>query len=95
MSARYGPCTGQGPYIETTTSATATASRGQTARLVLYLGQMFPPSQMVPYAASHFFAIWFTLQALAGAPVVRVTGTAIRGVMTVLLFLLLMRLYDD
>jgi 4-hydroxybenzoate polyprenyltransferase len=87
--------TGQEPRIDTTTSPTAAPARGQTARLVLYLGQMFPLSQMLPYAACHFFAFWFTLQALAGAPVVRVTGTAMRGVITVLLFLLLMRLYDE
>jgi 4-hydroxybenzoate polyprenyltransferase len=70
-------------------------SRGQAARLALYLGQMFPLQQMLPYAACHFFAIWFALQALAGLPSVRVTWTALRGVTTVLLFLLLMRLYDE
>jgi 4-hydroxybenzoate polyprenyltransferase len=70
-------------------------SRGRAARLALYLGQMFPLQQMLPYAASHFFAIWFALQALAGLPFVRVTWTAMRGVTTVLLFLLLMRLYDE
>jgi 4-hydroxybenzoate polyprenyltransferase len=56
---------------------------------------MFPLEQMVPYAALHFFAIWFTLQALAALPVVRVTWTALIGVCSVTLFLLLMRLYDE
>lgn len=92
--ARYGPFTFQEPRIETTTS-TVVVSRGQVARLVLYLGQMFPLQQMVPYAAFHFLAIWLTLQALANFPSVRVTWTAPLGVTTVLLFLLLMRLYDE
>ena len=56
---------------------------------------MFPLEQMLPYALSHFFAIWFTLQALSGAPVVQVTWTAWRGAATVGFFLLLMRLYDE
>ena len=92
--AGYVPPTLQEPRIDTTTS-TVVASRGQVARLVLYLGQMFPLQQMVPYAAFHFFAIWLPLQALAGFPSVRITWTAMRGVTTVLLFLLLMRLYDE
>jgi hypothetical protein len=50
---------------------------------------------MLPYAAGHFFALWFTLQALAGLSSVRVTWTSVRGVTTVLLFLLLMRVYDE
>jgi len=71
------------------------ASRGQVARLVLYLRQMFPLQQMASYAALHFLAIWLVLQVLAGFPSVRITWTAPRGVTTVLLFLLLMRLYDE
>lgn len=71
------------------------ASRGQVGRLVVYLEQMFPLQQMVPYAAVHFLAIWLALQVLAGFPSVRITWTALRGVTTVLLFLLLMRLYDE
>jgi len=74
---------------------TVVQDRGRAARLALYLGQMFPLPQMVPYAAFHFFAVWFPLQAVAGLPVVRVTWNAVRGVATVLLFLLLMRVYDE
>jgi 4-hydroxybenzoate polyprenyltransferase len=92
--AGYGPALAEDPLIETTTSTVA-VSRGRAARLSLYLGQMFPLQQMLPYAACHFFAIWFALQALAGVPFLRVTWTAVRGVTSVLLFLLLMRLYDE
>lgn len=74
---------------------TVALHRGRAARVGLYLGQMFPPGQMLPYAACHFFAVWFSLQAMAGLPVIRVTWNALRGVATVLLFLLLMRLYDE
>jgi hypothetical protein len=70
-------------------------ARRRSSRLALYLAQMFPLPQMLPYAVFHFFAIWFTCQALSGAPVIRVTWTAVRGATTVLLFLLLMRLYDE
>jgi hypothetical protein len=83
-----------GGRIETTSSTVALPG-GQASRIVLYLGQMFPLQQMLPYATLHFFAIWFTLQALTGGPQVRVTWTAMRGVTSVLLFLLLMRLYDE
>lgn len=77
---------------ETTTMVTG---RGQAARIALYVREMFPPLQMVPYATFHFFAIWFSLQALGSGTPVRVTWTSLRGVITVLLFLLLMRLYDE
>lgn len=70
-------------------------NRERAARLALYLRQMFPLHQMVPYAACHFFAVWFALQAMAGLPVLRVTWVALRGATSVLLFLLMMRLYDE
>jgi hypothetical protein len=74
---------------------TTSLDRGRAARLALYFRQVFPLQQMVPYAACHFFALWFSLQAMAGLPVVRVSWTAIRGAASVLLFLLLMRVYDE
>jgi len=83
------------PIAEAKPSGTTVPARRRAARLALYLGQMFPPQQMLPYALLHFFAIWFTLQVLGGARVVQITWTSVRGVATVLLFLLLMRLYDE
>src|SRR5262245_11333662 len=43
------------------------------ARMRLYVGQMFPMPLMLFSAASHFLALWFTLQALAGIAPVRAT----------------------
>ena len=71
------------------------ATRGRATRFVTYIAEMFPPLVMVPFAAAHFFAIWYTLQALGGDVPVRTTGTSIRGIATVTLFMLLMRLYDE
>ncbi len=62
---------------------------------MLYLGQMFPLQQMVPFAACHFFAIWFALQALAGFLRARAPGPRCAAWPRSLLFLLLMRLYDE
>jgi 4-hydroxybenzoate polyprenyltransferase len=76
-------------------TSVVTLPRGRAARLRLYLAQMFPLHQMVPYAAFHFFALWFTLQALHDLPVVRVTSVWWPGVATITLCLLLMRLYDE
>jgi len=69
--------------------------RQRGARIALYVGQMFPLPTMVVTAVCYFFAIWFALQALSGLAPVRATGSSVRGVASVLLFLLLMRLYDE
>ena len=50
---------------------------------------------MFVVAACHFFALWFALQALGTLTPVRLTSTSLRGVASVMLFLLLMRLYDE
>jgi 4-hydroxybenzoate polyprenyltransferase len=50
---------------------------------------------MGTFAACHFLAVWFTLQVLGGSAPVRLTWTSLRGIATVALFLLLMRLYDE
>jgi 4-hydroxybenzoate polyprenyltransferase len=76
-------------------TATHAPERTRLARMSLYVGQMFPIPAMLVGAASHFFALWFGLQALADLTPVRPTATSIRGVASVLLFLLLMRLYDE
>jgi 4-hydroxybenzoate polyprenyltransferase len=56
---------------------------------------MFPPQVMVTFCACHFLAVWFTLQALGGITPVRFTWASARGIATVTLFMLLMRLYDE
>jgi hypothetical protein len=75
--------------------ALAATQSSRVSRIALYTGQMFPFPAMLTMAAGHFFALWFTLQALTGLAPVRVTGTAVRGVATIFLFLMLMRLYDE
>jgi len=76
-------------------AAAETGIGPRMARIRLYVGQMFPLPAMIVSAASHFFAIWFTLQALGDIAPVRATWTSLRGVASVTLFLLLMRLYDE
>jgi hypothetical protein len=70
-------------------------TRSRVARIATYLSHMFPAQVMGTFAACHFLAVWFTLQALAGLAPVRLTWAAVRGSATVALFLLLMRLYDE
>jgi len=72
-----------------------TAVRSQPGRISAYLGEMFPPQVMVTFAACHFLAIWFALQVLGGIAPVRLTWASVRGIATVALILLLMRLYDE
>ncbi len=64
-------------------------------RIAIYLAEMFPPQVMVTFCASHFLAIWLALQVLGGIAPARVTWASVRGIATVTLFLLLMRLYDE
>lgn len=73
----------------------ATPRRSQAGRISAYLAEMFPPQVMVTFAACHFLAIWFALQALGGIMPVRLTWASARGIATVALILLLMRLYDE
>jgi 4-hydroxybenzoate polyprenyltransferase len=76
-------------------TATHAPERTRLGRMSLYIGQMFPLPAMFVGAASYFFALWFALQALGGITPVRATTTSLRGVASVMLFLLLMRLYDE
>jgi len=64
-------------------------------RIAAYLSRMFPLWQMAPMAAAHFFAVYWTLQAGAGHESLRVGWRAIGGMITVFLFSLLLRVYDE
>jgi 4-hydroxybenzoate polyprenyltransferase len=64
-------------------------------RIRFYLAQMFPLPTMLLTAATYFLAIWFSLQALNDAAPLRVTWTSARGIASVFLVLLLMRVYDE
>jgi 4-hydroxybenzoate polyprenyltransferase len=69
--------------------------RSQAGRIATYLAEMFTPQVMVTFCACHFLAVWFTLQALGGVAPVRLTWVSMRGIVTLTLFMLLMRLYDE
>jgi len=70
-------------------------TRSGASRIATYLSHMFPPQVMGTFAACHFLAVWFALQVLGGLAPVRLTWASVRGIATVALFLLLMRLYDE
>lgn len=69
--------------------------RSQAGRIATYLAEMFPPQVMVTFSACHFLAVWFSLQTLGGVAPVRFTWAPLRGIVTLTLFMLLMRLYDE
>ncbi len=67
----------------------------RAGRLARWLWKMWPPLVMVPSGAAPFFAIHFALQALAGAGRLVVTWRGALGAASVVLFSLLMRVYDE
>jgi hypothetical protein len=56
---------------------------------------MFPPWIHLPAGIAHFSAIYFAAQILAGATELVVTWSALVGAASVVLFTLLMRVYDE
>lgn len=79
----------------TTTALSRSARPTRLGRIADYLGEMFPPLVYIPYGLATFCAIWFSTQALAGVEVLRLTGRSIAAGVTVVLFLLLLRVYDE
>ena len=78
-----------------TTLAISPARRAtRLGRIFDYLGEMFPPHLFVPYGIATFCSIYFATQALAGVGPLRLTGRAIAGALSVVLFTLLLRVYD-
>lgn len=76
--------------------ATETAmAPGAAKRILTYLGHMFPPAVMVPSGAANFLAIFWTLEALAEEAPLRVGWRAVAGAASVILFALLLRVYDE
>lgn len=74
---------------------TATATTTLPSRLWAYLREMYPPQVYVPFSFAGFFGFYFLLQAASGAPVLMVSWRAIAGAVTLTLFSLLMRLFDE
>jgi 4-hydroxybenzoate polyprenyltransferase len=64
-------------------------------RILEYANEMFPPAILVPYGIASFYAIHFSLQAIAAAGPLRVTLRSAAGALTLVLFFFLMRIYDE
>jgi 4-hydroxybenzoate polyprenyltransferase len=56
---------------------------------------MFPPAVYVPYGAASFLSVYVALQALAGPGPVQLTWRSWMGALSLVLMLLLMRVYDE
>lgn len=72
-----------------------TPSPGRGRRLARYVRKMAPPTILIPFGATHFLAVYFGLQALAGSAPLRLTWRAGPGMLSVILFMLLLRVYDE
>lgn len=67
----------------------------RAGRIVAFLTAMFPPWLMVPFSVANFLAIYFALQAMAGLQPLAITWRAGLGAASMVLFPLLLRLYDE
>jgi len=67
----------------------------RTLRIWRYLLVMFPPHFMVLSGVAKFYAVYFSLQALAGDDSVHITRSSMVGALSIVLFSLLMRIYDE
>jgi hypothetical protein len=77
------------------TSADSGRRRGRAGRIALYLNRMFFPAVTVPYLMAHALAAHLGLQALAGRAPLQLTWRACAAAVSVLLFGLLLRVYDE
>lgn len=68
---------------------------GRLARVGAFLQHMFPPLVTVPLGAANFASIYLGVQALAGQTPLRLTWRAGLGAASTVLFMLLMRVYDE
>jgi len=65
------------------------------SRIWRYLLVMFPPHFMLLSGVAKFYAVYFSLQALTGGEPVFITLPSIVGALSIVLFSLLMRIYDE
>jgi len=68
---------------------------GRAGRIGLYVNRMFLPAVTVPYLLSYALAAHFGLQALAGRAPLQLTLRACAAAVSVFLFGLLLRVYDE
>ncbi len=71
------------------------ARPSRLGRLSVYLAEQFPPAVMLPAGAASFLALHWALQALAGIAPLQVTWRMALGALTVVGFMLLLRVYDE
>jgi len=64
-------------------------------RIWRYLLAMFPPHFMVLSGVAKFYAVYFSLQALASSESVHISLPSLVGAFSIVLFSLLMRIYDE
>jgi len=64
-------------------------------RIWHYLLVMFPPHFMVLSGVAKFYAVYLSLQVLAGNETVHITLPSLVGAFSIVLFSLLMRIYDE
>lgn len=67
----------------------------RVGRILDYLGSMFRPQVYVPVAIAKFSVVYFAVQALGGHTPISVTWRAAVGTLTLVLFFLLLRVYDE
>jgi 4-hydroxybenzoate polyprenyltransferase len=67
----------------------------RAGRIARFLNHVFPPAVYVPSSLASFASFYLSLQAFAGTAPLRLGWRALAGAATVLLFGLLLRLYDE
>ena len=70
-------------------------ARSRLLRIWRYLLVMFPPHFMVLSGIAKFYAIYFSLQALANEESIHISLPSMAGALSIVLFSLLMRIYDE
>jgi 4-hydroxybenzoate polyprenyltransferase len=70
-------------------------ARSRLLRIWRYLLVMFPPHFMVLSGFAKFYAVYFSLQALANEESIHISLASMAGALSVVLFTLLMRIYDE
>ena len=79
----------------TNTAINTVAASSRPLRIWRYLLVMFPPHFMVLSGVAKFYAVYFSLQALTSGGSVHITLSSLAGAFSIVLFSLLMRIYDE
>ena len=81
--------------MKTMNSSTVVEVNSRPIRIWRYLQVMFPPHIMLLSGVAKFYAVYFSLQALASGESVYITLPSLIGAISIVLFSLLMRIYDE